>query len=296
MIELVYATVTVASWGTWIGVSQTAKAHSNDVKAMYVAVGNLVLAGLVVLVHRETATAISWDLFWPPFVGGLVWVLGNLCAFISTTHIGIARAAGTWTPLNIAMGFVWGVLLFGEFSDASHGQLGALAAALLLVVAGLLLIVFAKGVSDAVKGEKLPAGLAAAGAAGVLWGSYFVPAQASATSPWVANFPLALGMLAGGVILVLVRRNAPTLPSGRDYAIILSAGVLWGVGNLGMLLLVETVGTGKGFTIAQLSLLVNALMGIYLFRDPAPRSRAAAMTVLGVLLAAGGGVLLSNLK
>ena len=37
---------------------------------------------------------------------------------------------------------------------------------------------------------------------------------------------------------------------------------LWTVGNYGMLLLVGELGTGKGYTIAQLSVVVNALMGI----------------------------------
>jgi glucose uptake protein len=63
-----------------------------------------------------------------------------------------------------------------------------------------------------------------------------------------------------------------------------------------MLTLVEGIGTGKGFTIAQLSLVVNALVGILVFRNPPPRSRAAAVTLVGIMLALIGGILLGQLK
>jgi len=44
-------------------------------------------------------------------------------------------------------------------------------------------------------------GLLWAAAAGVLWGSYFVPAQSAGVTAQVSNFPLAVGMLAGGLAL-----------------------------------------------------------------------------------------------
>ena len=48
----------------------------------------------------------------------------------------------------------------------------------------------------------------------------------------------------------------------------LAAGVLFGIGNLALLGLVSRVGTGVGFTIGQLSLLVNASIGIWVFKVP----------------------------
>lgn len=322
MTVFLYAMVTVVSWGTWIGVSQLANARSDELRTLYVTVGALVLA-LAVLLGSGEAAVVPWHHFWPSFLGGLVWALGNFSAFVSTSNIGIAKAAGTWTPLNVAMGFLWGTLLFGEFQDASTGKLGLLGVAIAVVVAGLLLIVSVSGadnpttaggadnptaaggttnqtttmgVKNRTRGRDLAVGFAGAVGAGVFWGSYFVPGQLAGTSPWVANVPLAAGMTAGGLLMVALRRNRPALPRRRDYAILLAAGGLWGIGNLGMLLLIEEIGTGRGFTIAQLSLLVNAVMGVYLFRDPPPRSRAALMTLCGVVVAGAGGVLLGNLK
>jgi glucose uptake protein len=56
------------------------------------------------------------------------------------------------------------------------------------------------------------------------------------------------------------------------------------------------VGTGVGFTIAQLSLLVNASVGIFVFKVPKPGSEAARIVIVGICLAAIGGILIGNLR
>ena len=58
----------------------------------------------------------------------------------------------------------------------------------------------------------------------------------------------------------------------------------------------EIVGTGQGFTIAQLCVVVNALIGIYWLKSPDPKSRAAKMTLIVVTIAMIGGVMLGNLN
>jgi glucose uptake protein len=55
------------------------------------------------------------------------------------------------------------------------------------------------------------------------------------------------------------------------------------------------VGTGVGFTIAQLSLLVNVSVGIFVFKVPKPGSHAARVALVGILLAGVGGIVIGNL-
>src|SRR5689334_19553777 len=138
-------------------------------------------------------------------------------------------------------------------------------------------------------------GLLWAAAAGVLWGSYFVPAQWAGTSAQVSNFPLAAGMLTGGLALALSRRAPVRLPM-TGAAANLAAGALFGIGNLALLGLVSRVGTGAGFTIGQLSLLVNASIGIWAFKVPPPGSRAAKLAMAGILIAGSGGVIIGALR
>jgi glucose uptake protein len=134
-----------------------------------------------------------------------------------------------------------------------------------------------------------------AGVAGVLWGSYFVPAQWANVPAQVANFPLALGILAAGTVLVMTT-GGPARLSPRGTAVQLAAGLLFGIGNIALLRLVVRVGTGVGFTIAQLSLLVNVSVGILVFKVPKPGSRAARVALAGIFLAGVGGVLIGNLR
>jgi glucose uptake protein len=96
--------------------------------------------------------------------------------------------------------------------------------------------------------------------------------------------------------VLVATSGRPAQLSPRVTATQLSAGILFGIGNLALLGLVARVGTGVGFTIAQLSLLVNASIGIFVFKVPKPRSKAARIVIVGICLAAIGGILIGNLR
>lgn len=137
--------------------------------------------------------------------------------------------------------------------------------------------------------------------AGGLWGTYFVPTACLATevtglSGWVTAFPLSVGMFIGSGLLASLSSKAPRCESAGDYARVVSSGMLWSVGNFAMLLMVGVIGMGKGFTIAQMCVVVNAVVGIFLLRNPAPGTRAANLTLGGVVLSTLGGVILGDLK
>ena len=107
---------------------------------------------------------------------------------------------------------------------------------------------------------------------------------------------MALGMASGGLLLALWGRPSWRLPAVGDYLRACATGVLWSVGNYGMLLLVEAIGAGKGFTISQISVVVSALIGIFWLQEPPPKTRAAGLTLIGCVLATLGGIVLGNLK
>jgi glucose uptake protein GlcU len=172
---------------------------------------------------------------------------------------------------------------------------------LLVVVAGVLLIAGSRDDAGESSGSSSPrpgatrAGLLWAGAAGALWGSYFVPAQWAKVSAQVSNFPLALGILGGALVLVVTARD-PVRIGTRAASAQLGAGVLFGIGNLVLLTLVGRVGTGTGFTIAQLSLAVNAGIGIWLFHVPQPGTRQARRVLAGIVIAGIGGCTIAAMR
>ena len=295
MLGFIYALVTIFAWGTWLAPSQNVVFKNQQIKTFYVGAANLALVLLVLLF--QGLPGLTWSVFWPPFLGGLVWAVSGFLAFTATNRLGMARAFGLWAPINVLVSILWGIVIFGEMLHEGSATLLMFALALLVTLVGVLLIIFAKGFGGGgqPRAVLLPGLLAAVGA-GVLWGSYFIPIKLSAASMWVASFPLAVGIFTGSLILAALSRQSMRLDSRESYIRVLSTGLLWGIGNYGMLLLVDQFGSGRGFTISQLGIVINGLLGVYLLKDPAPKSRAAALTLIGCVCATIGGIMMGGLK
>lgn len=295
-MTFLYAFITVLAWGTWFAPSQKIQFRNLHIRTFYVTSANLVLALIVWLIRG--GPAITAATFWLPFSGGLIWSVSGYCAFVAIEKLGLARAVGIWTPLNIIVGLVWGALLFDEFGALGGRGRWLLLISLVAIIAGILLIILARGgESKSATGKPLALGLLGALGAGILWGTYFIPIRISQASMWVASWPMAIGMWVAGLLLMeLAGGGAPKLACRRDYLLVALSGLLWGIGNYGMLLLTEAIGTGKGFTISQLGVAINAMVGIFWLKDPRPGTRAAWITGAGVLLAMVGGIVLGNLK
>lgn len=295
MLATLYALITVLAWGTWLAPSQNIPLKDQQIRVFYVASVNLLLAFVIGLF--QGLGGLTGSVFWMPFAGGLIWAVSGLCAFTASAKLGLARAFGIWAPLNIIVSLICGRLLFGEFLNPNRSTLLLLLLAVTVIIAGVLLMVFAKGGVEEQRPKKVQViGLLAALGAGVLWGIYFIPIKMAGVSMWIAAFPMAVGIFVGSTVLMFLAGQPPRLDKPGHYVRIGITGLLWSVGNYGMLLLVGRIGAGKGFTIAQLSVVVNALVGIYWLKEPPPGTRAAHMTLVGCVLATVGGILLGNLK
>ncbi len=309
-MTVLLALLMVAALGTWIPLAQLLPGTPGRSRVFYVAVGNAVFAGTALLAGGAHLQ-FGWRGFWLPLAGGVMWTAGNYCVFKASEMIGLARAAGTWTPLNIVVAFAWGALLFGELDGFSSARFAVLGIAFLAVVAGVLLIAGSRNGPSRPPGSSPPrpgvaaepgrratparSGLLWAGGAGILWGTYFVPAQWAAVPAQVSGFPLALGIL-GAALALALPAGEPVKLGVRATSAQLGAGVLFGIGNLALLALVTRLGTGTAFTIAQLSLLVNASVGVWVFHVPEPGTRQAHKVLAGIVLAGIGGCVIAAMR
>jgi glucose uptake protein len=297
LMGIFYAIITVFAWGTWLAPSQNIPVKGQQTRTFYVTLSVFLMALITSSFYGfESLNAAT---FWFPFLGGIIWTLSGWSAFIGTNKIGMAKAFGIWAPMNIVVSIVWGVLLFGEFLETNLLNLLIAVIALIIIIGGILVIIFADNNSDNSKKINI-SGLLGAMGAGVGFASYFIPIQIGASNVpgfnmWIGTLPLSIGMVAGSTILTIVTGSSIKLEKASHYPRIMSTGILWGIGNYGALAMMDIIGTGKGFTIAQLCVVVNALLGVYFFKEPDPKSKAAKLTLLGVVLATIGGVVLGNI-
>src|SRR5574338_126250 len=105
MLGVLYAAVTVLAWGSWLAPAQNIVFRNQQIKTFYVAAANLALASLVFVL--QGARGLTWNVFWLPFAGGLVWAVSGFLAFTGTNRLGMARAYGIWAPLNVMVSIFW---------------------------------------------------------------------------------------------------------------------------------------------------------------------------------------------
>ena len=296
MDSLFYAFITLLGWGTWLAPSQKVLFPNQQIKTLYVVLTNLLIAAVIAF-WLGGLQEVTSEMFWLTLLGGVIWAGGGWCAFTGTNKLGIAKAFGIWAPINIIVSLIWGAVLFDEFINISGRSILLLVVAIISILVGVLLIIFAKGKGDTTESTRSSQlGILGAVGAGIFWGSYFIPIKYSGVSPWAGAFPLAIGMAAGGILLALISRASWKLNAPSDYTRASLTGALWSLGNYGALLLVDDIGAGKGFTIAQISVVVSALIGIYWLHEPPPGTRIANRTLVGCVLAMIGGILLGNLR
>jgi hypothetical protein len=85
-------------------------------------------------------------LFWL-FLGGFVWVIGDIFQQFATKYLGIGRGIPL-SNTNQLWGLAWGALVFGELAHAGSGRL------VLVLVGSAVMILGALAVSTAIAGER----------------------------------------------------------------------------------------------------------------------------------------------
>ncbi|MEO1237048.1 MAG: GRP family sugar transporter [Planctomycetota bacterium] len=299
-----WSLVTVLAWGTWLAPLQAAQGDER-VRTFFITLGNLAVAwGVAWGLGFE---GLTWSQSWPAAAGGLIWAWSGWAAVVAVQRLGMAKAMGLWSPLNIVVSMGWGAVLFEEFAGLPFRVAIGLGAGALAMIAGILLIVLTtasvgpastdrrtQSSPQAAAGRTL-LGVGAAALAGLGWGSYFIPIRLAEASAWVTALPLAVGMLAGAGMPLLAGRAGQRIHKPSAFLALLSGG-MWAAGNYGSLQLMAQLGTGRGFAVAQACVVVNALVGILLFGVPSPRSQAARSTLAGVLLAALGAAAIGLIR
>ena len=289
-MTVLLALVSITCWGSWMALQHGNVSPNSRSRIVYATLANLVLSAIVFFASGSMLEAGSFLL---PFLGGLLWGIAGAFSFSATDRLGLAKAVGTWAAINTIVGLIWGGLLFGELSGLPLRSYILTGLSLAVLIAGIVILsVPDKGLASGEAGKKPRfAGYLSVLIVGLLWGSYFIPVTASGQGPLAAAFPLSVGMFAASLAISLFERKPLVFERPRNYLLALASGCLWGAANYAMLFLCERIGRGKGFAMIQPNLAVNALLGLYLFREREPGSKEGRRILVGALVTAAGGIL-----
>lgn len=246
---------------------------------------------------REKSHLIVWAV-----LAGMLWAVANTLTIFAIRNVGLSIAFPLWNT-NSLVGLFWGWLLFSELRGAGRRDWAKVLGGALAIVGGACLLAWATAHQEGVSREHATLGVAAALAAGLLWGTMYIPyrkAYISGMNPlsFVTVFTFGeLGtMLAlaagfhggwGGLETELVRVR-PAL-----FWLFLG-GFCWVLGDLFQQYAAKYIGIGRGIPLSNTNQLWGLAWGALVFGEMAALSpKGQVLVVAGSLVMIGGALAIS---
>jgi drug/metabolite transporter (DMT)-like permease len=238
---------------------------------------------------RQAPHLIVWAV-----LAGCMWAVANTLSIYAIRNVGLSIAFPLWNT-NSLLGIFWGFLLFHELHYAGWKRwLGVLGGAVCMFTGATLLAIASS--HQAASGRAM-AGVLAALAAGILWGTMYIPyrkAYLTGMNPlsFVAFF--TIGELVTMTALAIGYRGATPLwhelVSARAMMFwLMLGGFVWVIGDLFQQYAAKYVGISRGIPLSNTNQLWGLLWGILVFHELRGESGSVYAQVAGgsLLMALG---------
>ncbi len=295
--------------GAWLGAAE-APTKLVTVGISPVVVSLLMVAGVflarwsVPALVRGTAQ-VGWDLRQAPHLvvwgvlAGCLWAVANTLTIFAIRDVGLSIAFPLWN-MNSLIGIFWGFTLFNELRNAGVRRWLSVLGGALLMFLGACLLAYAS--SAQTTPEHAVRGIVAALAAGVLWGTMYIPyrkAYLTGMNPmsFVAFF--TIGELITMTILA-VSYSGGASPLLRDLLRakevlfwLLLGGFVWVIGDLFQQYAVKYVGISRGIPLSNTNQLWGMAWGILVFGELRGKGLSLYVQVIGgsLLMVAGAAAI-----
>ena len=296
--------------GAWLGGAEApTKLVTTGLSPIVISLGMVIgvfLARWTVPALVQGTSSVARDLRAAPHLivwavlAGCLWAVANTLTIYAVRDVGLSIAFPLWNS-NSLLGIFWGIVFFRELRGATPGRWMA-------VVGGALLMFIGAVQLALVSAMHMPAmdarrGIAAALAAGVLWGTMYIPyrkAYLTGMSPLSFVTFFTVGEL--GTMLALALGESGGLAAlGHDLAAarhvlfwLLLGGFVWVIGDLFQQYAVKYAGITRGIPLSNTNQLWGLLWGILVFGElRAAGSGAILRVVLGSIVMAGGAGLIA---
>ena len=295
--------------GAWLGAAEAPTklvtiGISPVVVSLLMVVGVFLARWSVPALVRGTGQ-IVWDLQQAPhlvvwgILAGCLWAVANTLTIFAIRDVGLSIAFPLWN-MNSLVGIFWGVVLFNELRHAQVRRWLSVLGGAVLMFLGTTLLALAS--STQTVPQHAMRGVLAALAAGLLWGTMYVPyrkAYLTGMSPlsFVAFF--TIGELVTMSILAITYVGGASallreLVKTREVLFwLLLGGFIWVIGDLFQQYAAKYIGISRGIPLSNTNQLWGLGWGVLVFGELHGRGISLYAQVIGgsLLMAAGAGAI-----
>ena len=286
MQGILYALVPMFAWGSIGFVSNKIGGKPNQ-QTLGMTLGALLFAFVVWLFVRPEMSVSLWVF---GIIGGMLWSMGQNGQFRAMQYMGVSVGNPLSSGAQLVFGSLIGAIVFGEWSKPIQYTLGIIA--LILLVIGFYFT--SKRDSDNAETNKMTdfgKGFRALTYSTVGYLSYTILFNNIMKFDALAViFPMSVGMVLGAMIFMKFRIQFEPVVLKNTLV-----GLMWGVGNIFMLLAAAKAGLAIAFSFSQLGVVIPIVGGILFLGETKTRKEMRWLTI-GIACFIVGAVLLGFVK
>ncbi|MFL2062550.1 GRP family sugar transporter [Latilactobacillus sakei] len=226
-------------------------------------------------------------------ISGLFWSIGQGQQFQSMQAMGVSKTVPLSTGMQLIVNTLAGALLFHEWKTTHDYIFGITALVILIAGATLTSMKDPKSSLAAKEDTQFARGFRALILSTIGYGGYTIIVNWSGISATTIVLPQAIGMFIGAAIFAGVGIGKAVFD--KKTVLNIGTGLLWGLGNLFMLISMSDIGLAISYSLSQCGIIISTIGSIYLLGEQKTKKEMVYVT-LGCLLVIVGGVTLGMMK
>ncbi|WP_159722626.1 GRP family sugar transporter [Enterococcus sp. CSURQ0835] len=286
-MSFLIALVPMLAWGSIALVSSKLGGDANQ-QTLGMTMGAFLFALVTYLIVQPVLN--GW-VFLIGFLSGFFWTIGQNGQFHGMKYMGVSVGLPLSTGFQLILNTVAGAIFFHEWTKTRDFGFGFLA--LVLLVLGAYLTARQDDEEAPKTDHKMldfGRGFRALIFSTIGYGLYTIIITWAGLDPLAIILPQSIGMLLGAAIFALKKAQL-----NRFVFKNMLSGLLWGIGNICMLLTVQNIGLAIGFSLSQMGIIISTLGGIFLLGEHKTK-KEMVYVVSGCLLIILGGLVLGYMK
>lgn len=275
IIDWLIACIPIISFGL-IPVIGTLIGGKPTEQSMGIALGGFVFSLIILLIRRPE---MSLHIFIIGFLSGAFWSIGSVGQFMGINALGVARATPMLNGGQIIGTSILGVML-GDWASASAKTYGFIA--LFLIIVGIFFTSYKQQDDRSKVHTQWARGIIINLIAVLGFTAYVGILKYYRIDGWSSIFPQSIGQIVAIYIigLLLFKSQSFTKFSFRNSVI----GIIWGVGNIALLLSQVSLGLSIAYPVSQAAVIVSVFGGVLINKERKTRKEwISALTGIAII-------------